>query len=141
MIALSLPYLFALDAGTLSGAAGTSSSLVTLRVLVTMYGRGIAVAGMAIASLFGYIGRVIVSWQGIRWPAGARPHIRTPFWLAAPRKDGIPVLRAASIVQASAKRCSMRALKGLSAIVATARNLSAALFKSSEPLAANSQLE
>ncbi|WP_159178169.1 TSUP family transporter, partial [Klebsiella pneumoniae] len=46
---------------------GTGSSLIMLPVLVATYGPRIAVPVMAIASLFGNIGRVIVWWHEIRW--------------------------------------------------------------------------
>ena len=59
--------LLALGAGVLSGVVGTGSSLIMLPVLVTLYGPRIAVPVMAIASLFGNIGRVIAWWHEIRW--------------------------------------------------------------------------
>ncbi|MGO4392772.1 sulfite exporter TauE/SafE family protein [Variovorax sp. M-6] len=67
MIALSLLFLLALSAGVLSGVVGTGSSLIMLPVLVAQYGPRTAVPVMAIASLFGNIGRVIVWWHEIRW--------------------------------------------------------------------------
>ncbi|WP_028603658.1 sulfite exporter TauE/SafE family protein [Ottowia thiooxydans] len=67
MIALSLLFLLALCAGVLSGVVGTGSSLIMLPVLVAQYGPRIAVPVMAIASLLGNIGRVIVWWHEIRW--------------------------------------------------------------------------
>lgn len=67
MIALLLVFFLALGAGVLSGVVGTGSSLVLLPVLVALYGPRLAVPIMAIASLFGNIGRVIVWWQEIRW--------------------------------------------------------------------------
>lgn len=67
MITLSLLFLLALGAGVLSGVVGTGSSLIMLPVLVTMYGPRSAVPIMAIASVFGNIGRVIVWWHAIRW--------------------------------------------------------------------------
>ncbi|MGQ3003699.1 MAG: sulfite exporter TauE/SafE family protein [Hydrogenophaga sp.] len=67
MITLSLLFLLAIGAGVLSGVVGTGSSLIMLPVLVTMYGPRSAVPIMAIASLFGNIGRVIVWWHVIRW--------------------------------------------------------------------------
>ncbi|MFW8177410.1 sulfite exporter TauE/SafE family protein, partial [Klebsiella pneumoniae] len=60
MIALLLLFFVALGAGVLSGVVGTGSSLIMLPVLVATYGPRIAVPVMAIASLFGNIGRVIV---------------------------------------------------------------------------------
>ena len=67
MIALLLLFFVALGAGVLSGVVGTGSSLIMLPVLVATYGPRIAVPVMAIASLFGNIGRVIVWWHEIRW--------------------------------------------------------------------------
>ncbi|MFK3705547.1 sulfite exporter TauE/SafE family protein [Klebsiella sp. NPDC088457] len=67
MIALLLIFFLALGAGVLSGVVGTGSSLIMLPVLVTMYGPRIAVPVMAIASLFGNIGRVIAWWHEIHW--------------------------------------------------------------------------
>lgn len=60
MPSLSLIFLLALGAGVLSGVVGTGSSLIMLPALVTLYGPRSAVPIMAIASLFGNIGRVIV---------------------------------------------------------------------------------
>ncbi|KGD72127.1 membrane protein [Tatumella morbirosei] len=67
MIALLLLFFIALGAGVLSGVVGTGSSLIMLPVLVTIYGPRTAVPVMAIASLFGNIGRVIAWWHDIRW--------------------------------------------------------------------------
>ena len=67
MIALLCLFFLALGAGVLSGVVGTGSSLIMLPVLVTLYGPRIAVPVMAIASLFGNIGRVIAWWHEIRW--------------------------------------------------------------------------
>ncbi|EPC8431082.1 sulfite exporter TauE/SafE family protein [Pseudomonas aeruginosa] len=67
MIALLFLFFLALGAGVLSGVVGTGSSLIMLPVLVTLYGPRIAVPVMAIASLFGNIGRVIAWWHEIRW--------------------------------------------------------------------------
>ena len=63
MIALLLLFFVALGAGVLSGVVGTGSSLIMLPVLVATYGPRIAVPVMAIASLFGNIGRAIVGFM------------------------------------------------------------------------------
>ncbi|WP_328472881.1 sulfite exporter TauE/SafE family protein [Streptomyces sp. NBC_00448] len=67
MLALSLLSCLALAAGVLSGVVGTGSSLVLLPVLVVLYGPRVAVPVMAIASVFGNLGRVIAWWREIRW--------------------------------------------------------------------------
>lgn len=67
MLALSLLSCLALAAGVLGGVVGTGSSLVLLPVLVVLYGPRVAVPVMAIASVFGNLGRVIAWWREIRW--------------------------------------------------------------------------
>lgn len=67
MLSLCLLFLLAFAAGVLSGVVGTGSSLIMLPVLVAQYGPRVAVPVMAIASLLGNIGRVIVWWHEIRW--------------------------------------------------------------------------
>lgn len=67
MVSLLLLSLLALAAGVLSGVVGTGSSLILLPVLVVLYGPRVAVPVMAIASVFGNIGRVIAWWREIRW--------------------------------------------------------------------------
>lgn len=67
MLSLLLLSLLALAAGVLSGIVGTGSSLILLPVLVVLYGPRVAVPVMAIASVFGNIGRVVAWWREIRW--------------------------------------------------------------------------
>ncbi|GAB2983814.1 sulfite exporter TauE/SafE family protein [Amycolatopsis acidiphila] len=67
MLALLLLFVLALAAGVLSGVVGTGSSLVLLPVLVALYGPRVAVPVMAIASVFGNVGRVVAWWREIRW--------------------------------------------------------------------------
>jgi hypothetical protein len=67
MLALFLLSALALVAGVLSGVVGTGSSLILLPVLVVLYGPRVAVPVMAIASVFGNVGRVIAWWREIRW--------------------------------------------------------------------------
>jgi uncharacterized membrane protein YfcA len=67
MLTLLLLSSLALAAGVLSGVVGTGSSLILLPMLVVLYGPRVAVPVMAIASVFGNIGRVIAWWREIRW--------------------------------------------------------------------------
>lgn len=67
MLTLLLLSLLALAAGVLSGLVGTGSSLVLLPVLVVLFGPRVAVPVMAIASVFGNLGRVLAWWREIRW--------------------------------------------------------------------------
>ena len=67
VLALLLLFVLAIAAGVLGGVVGTGSSLILLPVLVVSYGPRVAVPVMAIASVFGNVGRVIAWWREIRW--------------------------------------------------------------------------
>ncbi len=68
-------YLFVLVAGllagSLSGIVGTGGSIVLLPILVWQYGPQQAVPIMAIAALFGNIGKATAWWRQVDWKAFA----------------------------------------------------------------------
>jgi uncharacterized protein len=59
----------ALLAGMLSGVIGTGSSMLLMPVLVMLYGPQHAVPIMAIAAIFGNLGKVLSWWREIDWRA------------------------------------------------------------------------
>ncbi|WP_261842790.1 sulfite exporter TauE/SafE family protein [Aliamphritea ceti] len=68
-----MDYLFiiivGLLAGTLAGIIGTGSSIILLPILFYSFGAKVAVPVMAVAAVLANLGRVIIWWRQIHWPA------------------------------------------------------------------------
>lgn len=58
-----------LFAGTLAGIIGTGSSIILLPVLFYTLGAQMAVPVMAVAAVLANLGRVVIWWRQIHWPA------------------------------------------------------------------------
>ncbi len=56
-------------AGTLAGIIGTGSSIMLLPILFYSFGAKIAVPVMAVAAVLANLGRVVIWWRQINWPA------------------------------------------------------------------------
>lgn len=66
-----LVLMVGLVAGVLSGVIGTGSSMLLMPVLVVVFGPRQAVPIMAIAAIFGNLGKVLAWWREIDWRACA----------------------------------------------------------------------
>lgn len=62
-------FVVGMMAGVLSGVVGTGSSMILMPVLVLLYGPQQAVPIMAIAAIFGNLGKVLSWWREIDWRA------------------------------------------------------------------------
>lgn len=70
-MAYTLVLFVGLVAGVLSGIIGTGSSMLLMPVLVVFFGAQQAVPIMAIAAIFGNLGKVLAWWREIDWRACA----------------------------------------------------------------------
>ncbi|MCY0387113.1 sulfite exporter TauE/SafE family protein [Robbsia sp. Bb-Pol-6] len=70
-MAYTLVLFVGLVAGVLSGIIGTGSSMLLMPILVVFFGPQQAVPIMAIAAIFGNLGKVLAWWRVIDWRACA----------------------------------------------------------------------
>lgn len=70
-MAYTLVLFVGLVAGVLSGVIGTGSSMLLMPVLIVFFGPRQAVPIMAIAAIFGNLGKVLAWWREIDWRACA----------------------------------------------------------------------